>query len=388
MITRTMQKYMMEIAAGFPVITITGPRQSGKTTLAKMSFPDYRYYDLEDPNTRLIMLEDPKSLLSDLSMKYIIDEFQLVPELLSYIKVIVDETNIEAQFVLTGSNQFSMMKGISQSLAGRTAIFNLLPFTWQEIYENKKVILDKALYNGFYPRLIDKKMNPSMFYASYISSYLERDIRLLTNVHDLNLFHKFLTLCAGRCGSLLNKEALANEVGINRKTVNNWLSILQTSFIIYLLQPWHSNLNKRLVKQPKLYFYDTGLVCNLLRIRNADDLVTHPLRGQIFETFIIGEFLKSYYNRGMEAPIYFYRESNGTEIDLIIQNGAELYSVEIKSTQNMNTSVLKNINSFRKTLGLDLEAAIVYGGDLAWEKNNDRFVPYTQVDLLVKNISI
>lgn len=376
MITRAMQRYIHEVGKGFPVITITGPRQSGKTTLSKMSFPDYTYYDLEDPDIRQVMTENPKALLNNPTGKYVIDEFQLVPGLLSQIKVMVDVAQIEYQFILTGSNQFSMMKGLSQSLAGRTAIFNLLPFAWQEIYAEYKPALDEAMYKGFYPRLIDKQMNPAMYYTAYINTYLERDIRLLSNVQDLGLFQKFMALCAGRTGSILNKAALANETGIDVKTVSNWLSLLQTSFIIYLLQPWHSNLNKRLVKSPKLYFYDTGLVSRLLRIRDAKDMATHPLRGQIFETFVISEYIKSFYNKGLEAPIYYYRENNGTEIDLIIQNGAELLPVEIKSAQSVNPAFYKNILAFRKALGKEMDAVLVYGGELEWEQNKIVNMPY------------
>jgi predicted AAA+ superfamily ATPase len=302
-----------------------------------------------------------------------------VPELLSHIKVRVDKAQIDSQFILTGSNQFTMMKGISQSLAGRTAIFNLLPFSWGEIYSKSKPDLNEAMYKGFYPRLIDKGMNPAMYYNSYISTYLDKDIRLLSNVQDLNLFNKFLALCAGRTGSLLNKTALANETGIDVKTVNNWLSLLQTSFIIYLLQPWHNNINKRLVKAPKLYFYDTGLVSRLMRIRNAEDMINHPLRGQIFETFVIGEYVKSFYNKGMDAPLYFYRESNGTEIDLIIQNGLSQTLIEIKSAQTINPSFYKNILSYRKEVNNDTKAVLVYGGETEWEHHNILNKPYNSI---------
>jgi len=373
--------YMSEAAKGFPVITITGPRQSGKTTLAKLSFPSYQYYDLEDPDLRRAMQENPKALLNNPTGRYIIDEFQLVPELLSHIKVMVDVAQIQAQFVLTGSNQFSMMKGLSQSLAGRTAIFNLLPFAWQEIYADQKPDLDEAMFKGFYPRLIDQAMSPAIYYTAYINTYLERDIRLLSNLQNLSLFYKFLALCAGRTGSILNKVALANETGIDVKTANNWLSLLQTSFIIYLLQPWHANMNKRIVKSPKLYFYDTGLVNRLLRIRDADDLATHPLRGQIFETFVIGEFIKGFYNKGLEAPIYFYRENNGTEIDLIIQNGAELLPIEIKSALSINSAFYKNILSFRKAMGKKMNAMVVYGGELEWETNQILNKSYANIGL-------
>lgn len=376
MIKRELQNHLDIAGKGFPVITITGPRQSGKTTLVKKQYAKYRYYDLEDPDIRIIMEENPKSLLTDPHGKYIIDEFQYVPSLLSHIKVMVDNADIPAQFILTGSNQFNMMNNLSQSLAGRTAIFQLLPFSYKELYGNGKVDINSILYKGFYPRLISMKMNPQHFYTAYINTYLERDIRLLSNVQDLNLFHKFLGLCAGRTGSLLNKTALANETGIDVKTAANWLSLLQTCFIIYLLQPWYKNINKRLIKSPKLYFLDTGLACRLLRIRDTEDLINHPLKGQIFETFVIAEQIKSFYNQGLEAPLYFYRESGGTEIDLIVQDGAELYPVEIKSAVSFHKSFLNNIKAFQETTGNQNRATVIYGGDNDWITENTRIKPY------------
>ncbi len=341
-----------------------------------MQFPDYQYFDLEDPDIRIAMEENPKSLLKDPKGKYIIDEFQYVPSVLSQVKLMADKAQIPNQFVLTGSNQFQMMTNLSQSLAGRTAIFQLLPFSYNEAYGDKKQPLEDLLLRGFYPRVINLDMDPQVYYTSYLNTYLERDIRLLSKVHDLNLFHKFLGLCAGRSGCIFNKTALSNETGIDVKTTTNWLSLLQTSYIIYLMQPWHANLNKRLVKSPKLYFYDTGLVCRLLKIREAKELDNHPLKGQIFETFVVSEYLKQFYNQGLDAPLYYYRESAGTEVDLIIQSGAELHPVEIKSAFNYHPSFLKNIAAFRKTTGSTNKATVVYAGDLDWETENARIKPY------------
>lgn len=374
-----MQDYLGDVGKGFPVITITGPRQSGKTTLAKMLYPDYKYFDLEDPEIRYVMQENPKSLINDPLGKYIIDEFQYVPSLLSHIKVMVDRAQISAQFILTGSSQFQMMTSLSQSLAGRTAIFQLLPFSYGEIYSEQKPPLDELLLKGFYPRLIEHDMNPQVFYNSYINTYLERDIRLLSKVHDLNLFHKFLSLCAGRSACIINKTSLANETGIDVKTVGNWLSLLQSSFIIYLLQPWYNNVSKRMIKAPKLYFYDTGLVCRLLKIRESKELENHPLRGQIFETFVVSEYLKRFYNQGLEAPIYFYRDSTGNEVDLIIQSGSDLQPVEIKSAQSFHPAFLKNISVFRKVSGSNSKAKILYAGEMEWETNNTEIVSYTGI---------
>jgi len=376
MVRRTLQDHLMKTAKGFPVITITGPRQSGKTTLVRDQFPHYQYFDLEDPDLRLMMEENPKSLLKDPKGRYIIDEFQYVPSVLSRVKVMVDNAQIHGQFVLTGSNQYQMMTNLSQSLAGRTAIFSLLPFSHKEIYTEQRPDLTEELLKGFYPRLISQSMDPQVFYSSYLNTYLERDIRLISKVHDLSLFHRFLGLCAGRSGCLINKTALANETGIDLKTVTAWLSILQTSFVIYLLQPWHTNLNKRLVKSPKLYFYDTGLMCRLLKIRESSELEHHPLFGQIFETFIVSEYLKAYYNQGMDAPLSFYRDSSGREVDLIIQHGNELLPVEIKSAQSYHQGFIKNILEFRKISDSNAPATVVYAGDLDWEKDNIRIKPY------------
>lgn len=368
----------MKVAKGFPIITITGPRQSGKTTLARLQFPDYQYIDLENPELRTIVESDPKSLFNNPHGKYVIDEFQYSPNILSYVKILVDQNPIPASIILTGSNQFSLMKHVSQSLAGRTAIFQLLPFSYQEIYQSQKLDINEVLYKGFYPRLIDMAMDPQMFYTSYISTYLERDVRLLTQVQDRDLFFKFLGLCAGRTGSILNKTSLANETGVDVKTVVNWLSILQASFIIHLLQPWHKNQNKRLVKSPKLYFLDTGLACRLLRIRDAGDLINHPLKGQLFETFVVTEYLKMFYNKGSEAPLYFYRENSGLEIDLLIQLGAELLPVEVKAANVFHDNLIKNINTYSKSTDFKT-ANLIYGGDRRWEKGKINICPYYQI---------
>lgn len=376
MIKRTMQNHIGRTGQGFPVLTITGPRQSGKTTLAQALFPEYTYLDLEDPELRMIMQENPQALLRDPHGRYIIDEFQYVPAVLSMVKVMVDRAQMPHQFILTGSNQYVLMSGLAQSLAGRTAIFQLLPFSYSEAYKDRKELIDRVLYRGFYPRLIAQDMDPQAFYTGYVQTYLERDIRLLSKVHDLDLFHKFLGLCAGRSGSLLNKAALANEAGIDIKTVGNWLSLLQTSFIIFLLQPWHANLNKRLTKAPKLYFTDTGLVCRLLKVRGASDLENHPLKGQLFETLVVSEYLKYFYNMGIEAPLYFYRESNGTEVDLLIQHGDRLQPVEIKSAQTFHHHFLDNIRAFRKVTGSSDVATLVYGGDRCWQTDNSEIKPF------------
>jgi len=365
MISRKMQDQIMELAKGFPVITITGPRQSGKTTLAKMSFAKYKYIDLEVLQNRVILKEDPYSLLNDPHGYYIIDEFQYVPELLSIVKVMVDASQLTAQFILTGSNNFVMMKGISQSLAGRTAIFELLPFELSEAYPHK-TSLDRVLFRGFYPRLIDKDIDPAMFYGSYINTYLQRDLRALTAIQNLDSFGRFLSLCAGRTGSLLNKHALAADAGVDAKTAANWLSILQSSYIIHLLNPFYGNIGKRLSKSPKLYFLDTGLACNLLGIRDEIDLSAHPLRGNIFETLVVSEVIKFYLNRGLKPPVSFYRENSGLEVDLLVQKGDRFLMIEIKSAQSINSAAYSSLSRIAK-LNKSQNPWLVYGGESTWK---------------------
>jgi len=367
MIRRTMQDHLLNLAKGFPVITITGPRQSGKTTLAKMSFPDYHYIDLEIMQNRMMLKEDPQALLSDPRGRYIIDEFQYVPEVLSIVKGMVDSSALVHQFILTGSNHFVMMQGLSQSLAGRTAIFELLPLSLSEAY-SQRASIDTVMHRGLYPRLIDQDINPGMFYGAYINTYLQRDLRTLSHVQNLDSFGRFLSLCASRTGSLLNKHALANDAGVDDKTASNWLSILQSSYIIHLLTPYYGNMGKRLTKIPKLYFLDTGLACNLLGIRDEHDLATHPLRGNIFETLVVTEAIKYYHNRGVRPPLCFYREASGSEVDLLVTKGGKLLLVEIKSARTLNPGMYSQLNRSAQTLDI-ADRWLIYGGEASWRSD-------------------
>ncbi len=369
MIIRTLQSILLDFGRGFPIITITGPRQSGKTTLAKMAYPMYKYIDLENLALRQIANDDPRSLFPDTKGYYILDEFQYAPGILSHLKQIVDVNQIDNQFILTGSNQFALMKDVSQSLAGRTAIFELLPLSVSEAYPSSDEALNQVLYRGLYPRLIARNMNPAVFYDSYIRTYLQRDIRQLTNIQNLDTFTKFLGLCAGRTGCILNKHSLANDTGVDAKTIGNWLSILQASYIIHLMPPWYGNLSKRLIKSPKLYFYDTGLACRLLQIRSTNDLSLHPLRGQLFETFIVAEVAKYFHNRGIRPPLSYYRDSNGMEIDLLIDQGSKLIPLEIKAASQINSSFYSSISRF-KALNLRTSTGrLVYAGDRSWSND-------------------
>ncbi len=348
MIKRESEKILYELFESFPVVTITGPRQSGKTTLVKNSFPEMPYASLENPTTREFADTDPIAFLNQYPEGAILDEIQRVPKLISYIQTIVDEKQQNGVFILTGSNQFEYINSIDQSLAGRTGILKLLPFSYNELFAEKTHKLDEVLYSGFYPRIHDQKIKPVNFHSAYLSTYLERDVRQISKIHDLSLFQKFIGLCAGRTGQILNKSGLGNECGISNKTVEEWLSILEASFIIYRLRPYYKNLNKRLIKAPKLYFYDTGLVCYLLRIEDVSQIINHPLRGEIFETFIISEFIKKRLHFGRNDNIFYFRESNGNEIDIIIDTGSGPIPVEIKSAQTVNPSMFKNLKYFSR----------------------------------------
>jgi len=365
MIQRELKNKLIHLADKFPVISVTGPRQSGKTTLIKTTFPEYKYETLEDPDTRLFAQNDPRAFLEG-SKKMVIDEIQRVPELFSYIQSISDENNIGGQFIISGSQSFLMNEKISQSLAGRVAILHLMPFSYGELIQGGYDFPDfnELIFNGFYPRIYDKKIAPADFYPNYIQTYIERDVRQLKNIQDLNLFVRFLKLCAGRTGQLLNLSSLANETGISVNSAKAWLSVLEASFIIFMLQPHYKNFNKRLVKMPKLFFFDTGLIASLLEVQSAQQLSTHYLQGAIFENFIISELLKNRYHKGLRNNLYFWRDHKGMEIDCIIENGNDLIPLEIKSAKTYSESFFKNIVAWRKLSGKATDNCyVIYGGD-------------------------
>jgi len=365
MIKRNLKDKLMQLAEKFPIVSVTGPRQSGKTTLIRSVFPDYSYENLEDPETRLFAQNDPRSFLN-LSQRMIIDEIQRVPELFSYLQTVTDNQDVEGQFIISGSQSFLLNENISQSLAGRVAILNLLPFSYEELKFGNIRISETVdlLFQGFYPRLYDKGIAPEDFYPNYIQTYIERDVRQLKNIQDLNLFVRFMKLCAGRIGQLLNLSSLANDTGISVNTAKSWISLLETSFIIHLLQPHHKNFNKRLVKMPKLYFFDTGLVSSLLEIQSSKQLSTHYLYGAIFENFIISELLKDRFHRGLRSNLYFWRDHKGVEIDCIIEQGDKLIALEIKSAKTYTESFFKNIAYLEKISDREIyQSVVIYGGD-------------------------
>lgn len=372
MIQREINKYLKQLINKYPVITITGPRQSGKTYLAKTTLKNYQYVNLEDIETRSFANNDPKGFLKQYSGKVIIDEIQRAPELTSYIQVITDEKKQNGQFILTGSQNFQIMDTLSQSLAGRTANITLLPLSFKEV-ENKykeKKFLDRLIYTGFYPRIYDKKLNPTEMLGNYVSSYVERDLKQLSEIKNLDLFQKFMVLCAGRIGQLLNLNNISNDLGVSSNTLREWLSLLRASYIIFLLQPYHPNINKRLVKSPKLYFYDIGLASYLLGIDNENQIKTHPLRGQLFENLIVIEVLKYRFNNGKNNNLSFYRDSNENEIDLICQLANQFTAIEIKSTNTIRfdneygRDIFKNLDNIKSVMKEKVSnRIIIYAGD-------------------------
>lgn len=363
-IKRTISDAVLAAAKYYRVIVITGPRQTGKTTLCRELFTGYTYYNFEDVALRMAVMDDPKGFLNNCGKEVIIDEVQHVPELFSYIQLVVDNDQ-ERRFVLTGSNNFSLMEHITQSLAGRAALFTLLPFALSELsqtYRDRPT--DTLLLNGLYPGVVVKDTPPEMFYRNYYSTYIERDVRQIKQITDLPKFQHLLRLVAGRVGSECNHSSLANETGVSSPTVKSWLGVLETSFVIMTLQPFYSNISKRLAKAPKIYFTDTGLLCSLLEITTVEQLKSHPLRGAIFENLVVMEMLKNRFNQGRASNLCFYRESSGREVDVVQTFGERLRLWEIKSSQTYNRDFLKNLTYLTGLLGENVESAkVIYDGD-------------------------
>ncbi|MEK7457870.1 MAG: ATP-binding protein [Patescibacteria group bacterium] len=380
MIHRTITSKILELKEKYPVISITGPRQSGKTSLAQELFPNYIYYNLENLDSLALAKSDPKNFMKVGSGKrIIIDEVQKFPELLSYIQVEVDAQKIDGQFVITGSQNFSIAESISQSLAGRVANFTLLPLSYSEVrgstYSGLFAESKQSILRGFYPRSLVKDIHPEDFYRDYLSTYVERDVRQIKNVGDLSVFQKFLQLLAGRVGQLVNFSSLANDVGVNYKTIKSWLSILEASYIVYSLQPYYENFGKRITKSPKIYFCDTGLLCHLLKINSVNELETHYAYGQIFENFVITEVYKSNFNLRKNEQIYFWRDSNGNEVDMVIDRGENKSGIEIKAGQTFNSEMLKGLLQWQS---LDpqknVPTTLVYNGELEQQVNNHEII--------------
>lgn len=379
-IERKLQSKLLQLEKKYPVVTLTGPRQSGKTTLVKSCFPEKKYISLENPDVKQFAEEDPRAFLESYKDGVIFDEVQRVPELLSYIQTIVDEKNKNGQYILTGSQNFLLLQSISQSLAGRTAILHLLPFGLNELsLKNAPNNPEQMILKGFYPRIYNKNLNANQWYNDYISTYLDRDVRLIKNIGDLKSFHIFLKLCAGRSGQILNLSGLASDCGISHVTAKSWLSILETSFIIYEVVPYYKNFNKRLIKAPKMYFYDTGLLCALLGISNPKDLMNSPFRGPIFETFVMSELHKYYYHSGQQPNIYYWRDRTGHEVDILIDSSKGMKLAEVKSCKTINSDFFKNLNYLSNFL-LPTMKYIVYAGNEKQKRSQINIIPWFNAD--------
>ncbi len=378
----------------FPVIAILGPRQSGKTTLAKHVFKDYAYINLDDLELRRMITEDTKGFLRKYDNQYgiIIDEFQNYPDLLSYIKVIVDQTDRPGYFVLTGSQNFLMNEAITQSLAGRVGILTLLPFSLNELNENNLLNKEKpeqTVFNGCYPKLYTGDFKPDEIYPSYIRTYIERDVRQLINITNLSAFQKFIKLCAARVGQLVNFSELAISTGISEPTVRQWLSILEASYIIFLLRPHWTNFSKRIVKTPKLYFYDTGLACSLLEIETEKQLTMNSAYGSLFECLIISDLYKQFYNQGKNAPLYFWRDKNGEiEVDCIISKADNLIPIKIKSGETYTPSFFKALDKWNKLSAQDPQKSyVVYAGNQMLSGTHGNLISWQNSGQLARLIS-
>lgn len=368
MIQRNAAETLVRLSDQFKAVAVTGPRQSGKTTLVRAVFTGKPYVNLENPDSRRFAMDDPRGFLSQYPGGAILDEVQRVPELFSYLQQVLDEFDGTGMFILTGSNNFLLQENISQSLAGRVGYLFLLPLSLSELGWNS-TSSNELLFRGGYPALYDSSADSTLFYANYLRTYVERDVRLIKNITDLFAFEKFLRLCAGRTGQLLNMSSIAMESGVDVKTIGSWIGVLETSFIAFRLQPYHKNYNKRIVKMPKLYFYDTGLAVALMGIENTDQLAIHPFRGNLFENLVILELMKRRYNKALQKKLYFWRDNSGHEIDVILERAGAQLPLEIKSGKTVSDDFFKGLDYWRKLTGAD-QGYLVYDGETAQERSN------------------
>ncbi len=383
MVQRDLAPRLLEAADRFAAVTLTGPRQSGKSTLCRTLFPEHPYANLEAPDVRDFALSDPRGFLAQYSDGAILDEVQRAPDLASYLQPIIDADPRPGRWVLTGSQNFALLESVSQSLAGRSAVLHLLPLTYAETqrFDRPPMSLDEAMFAGGYPAIFDRDIPPSTWLASYAATYLERDVRSIANVGDLTTFRRYVELCAGRTGQLANHSALASDAGVSQPTAKAWLSILETSFIAFRLPAWSGNIRKRLIKMPKLHFYDAGLACWLLGIRSPEQLRNHPLRGAIFETWVVSEVLKHRLNMGERGGLYFYRDQHGVEADLLLETEAGLQIIEAKAGQTITGDLISPARRIAEVLGTRCQnpPVVIYGGDAEQIRSDVKIVPWHEL---------
>ena len=381
-IKRQAETVLLERAKAYPVVTVLGPRQSGKTTLCRIAFPDKPYVNLEQPDVREFAQQDPQAFLTQYPDGAVLDEIQNVPSLLSWIQVLTDSDPRAGRFVLTGSHQLQLSAQLTQSLAGRTAVIELLPLSLSELISQNVSMptdgtVDQWMLQGGYPRIHAQQMSPEVMLSDYFATYVERDVRQLINLRHLREFGQCVRLLAGRTGQLLNQSSLGNEVGVSSNTITQWLSILEASFVVFTLAPWSANLGKRLVKSPKVYFYDVGLACWLLGIKTVEQLQYHPLRGALFENLVVLEVMKAQRNQGLREPLYFFRDSNGLEVDLLLERAEGLVLVEIKASQTVAAPLFKGLRTVSALLGERVKKQyLVYGGDALQERTGVQVLPF------------
>lgn len=384
MIHRLLYDKVLTIMEQYPIVAIVGPRQSGKTTFSQLLKPKYTYVNLEDLSLRDFANTDPKGFLETYQNGVILDEIQYVPHLFSYLQVYTDQRKINGEYIITGSQNFLMMEKISQSLAGRVALFNLLPFSLTELKQQKSFSgksWESYLLSGCYPRKWINNIDAFDFYDNYVKTYVERDVRLVKNITDLGLFQKFLQLLAGRTGQLFNQSSLGAELGLDNKTINSWMGLLETSFIAFRLQPYYQNFNKRILKTPKVYFYDTGLLCYLLGIRTEQDLNLHFAKGQLFENLVLLELIKKTQNSNGHEKYFFWRDSSGNEVDILMERAQELVSIEVKSGKTIHSDFFKGLNRFQ-ALKNDAKNVLIYGGDELQKRTNCWVMGINNIEIL------
>lgn len=382
MVNRLISDKIKDLRGKFPIVTLTGARQCGKSTLLKNLLPEYRYVSLEDPDMRRAVSGDPRSFLDNFSDRTIIDEAQYVPELFSYIQTKVDDENRPGMYVLSGSHNFLLMESVTQSLAGRVAILKLAPFSISEL-RSAGMLPDnpsELILNGGYPRVYDWKISPEDYYPNYVMTYLERDVRLLRNINDFSRFELFLRLCASRVGQQISFTALSNECGISVQTAKDWISILESSYLVFRLPPYYKNFGKRLVKTPKLYFYDTGLVCSLLGLQTSSQMMFSDMKGALFENLVIADMLKKSLFAGKQPQLYYWRDSNGNEVDLLEENGGQLNAYEIKSGSSLRLDWFRGLDGFAALSGIDASGkSVIYAGDFNYLTESGKFVSWKEL---------